>query len=646
MKQTLLFSSVMLFLAAGLQAPLLAQQDASSPSFSLSDVPQVPVEARIAKPMPTIAVDGFNEIPLIPFSEEGQIGQIENIQTRALVVQRQIIGFTKYDLQSNASIDDRLVGFGNAISAGWTMGFGSGSFPDRGTGYNFFDGANWYDEALTEERIESVRCGWPSLGQTASGIEYSVTHPGIDTPFLFTSRMMGSGDAWSEMSIPMDGPSGVLWPRTATSGPDGNTIHVIGISTPVDNEGLEFQGQDGALMYYRSLDAGTTWEQSTFPELDTTNFVGFGGDTYAIHARDGVVAFTVFNDFRDTFVMISEDNGDNWEYTAVIDFPVDNYVIDMGLPVDSVVAEDFDGDGIFQEYLNSDGAGDVHVDQNGMVHVVFGGMYYMDADTTDEATSYFPGTNGLEYWNQSYGIDSSLTIAYAYDIDESGTLDLEDEIAAYYVNLAGIPSMGSDADGNIFVTYSAIREDYSTGSQNYRHLYVVNSMDNGATWNTEDACDLTPDLDFDGYESVFGSLAPDVLDNLEIIYQRDFEPGLHVRGDLDELSDNYIVHLRVAVADLGDCADIEFTDDIGTTEPFSEGEVALYPNPSTINVELVIDRVGAHDVNIIDLNGRILRSWTTTSMVEQVNTSDLSPGVYLVQISQSGFHTVIRLAVD
>ena len=85
--------------------------------------------------------------------------------------------------------------------------------------------------------------------------------------------------------------------------------------------------------------------------LDTTNFVGFSGDTYAIHARDGVVAFTVFNDLMDTFVMISDDNGDSWEYTPVIDFPVDNYVIDMGLPVDSVEAEDFNGDGIFQEYL-------------------------------------------------------------------------------------------------------------------------------------------------------------------------------------------------------------------------------------------------------------------------------------------------------
>ena len=51
-------------------------------------------------------------------------------------------------------------------------------------------------------------------------------------------------------------------------------------------------------------------------------------------------------------------------------------------------------------------------------------------------------------------------------------------------------------------------------------------------------------------------------------------------------------------------------------------------------------------IKIIDLNGRILYSWTTTSMVEQVNISDLTSGVYLVEISQLGAHTVIRLAVD
>ena len=454
---------------------------------------------------------------------------------------------------------------------------------------------------------------------------------------------IGSG-SWTESNIPSDGPFGNLWSRVAVGGPDDNSIHVICVSTPVGNGGTTFQGQDGALLYYRSLDAGETWEMNTFEELDSTHFNGFAGDTYAIHARDGVVAFTVFNDLMDTFVMISDDNGDNWEYTAVADFPVDNYVIDAGLP-DSL-GYDYNDDGIFQEYLNSDGAGDIHVDQFGQVHMVFGAMYYMDADTTDDNFSYFPGTNGLQYWNESYGVDSSLTIAYAYDIDESGTLDIEDEIAAYFVNLAGIPSMASNEDGDLFVSYSAIREDYTTGQQNYRHLYLVQSTDNGVTWNTDDACNLTPDLDYDGYESVFGSMSPDVADHLEIIYQRDFEPGLHVRGDEDPVDINDIVHIRVPTADLGDCADIEFEDWVGVDEQFENGEVALYPNPASTIVQLVIERPGVHVVNLYDLGGRILNSFETSSMVQDIEVSNLSSGIYLVEVSQGSASTVIRLAID
>ncbi|PCJ80179.1 MAG: hypothetical protein COA49_09350 [Bacteroidetes bacterium] len=632
-----------LFLFTGLQFSIYAQQEVAQHSYSLSDIPQVAVEARIAKPMPTKAVDGFSENPQMPFSNDGSdLEFVDHIQTRSLIVERQIIGITQYDLQSNASIDDRLVGSGSTLSAAWTMSLELTPFSDRGTGYNFYDGSLWEEQPY--ERIESVRVGWPSIVHTGSGIEVSVTHPGVDTPLWMASREIGSNSAWSEMEIPSEGPYGNVWPRIAAGGPDGNTIHVICVSTPEANGGELYQGQDGALLYYRSLDAGVTWEQSTFTQLDSSNFNGFDGDTYAIHARDGVVAFAVFNDFMDTFVMISEDNGDNWEYMPVIDFPVDNYMVDDGLPIDG--GEDFDNDGIFQEYLNSDGSGDIHVDQNGQVHVVFGGMYYMDADTLDGTTSYFPGTNGLEYWNQSFGVDSSLTIAYAYDIDESGTLDLEDDIAEYFVSLAGIPSMGSNATGDLFVTYSAIREDYSTGSQNYRHLYVVNSTDNGSTWNSDDACDLTPDLDFDGYESVFASIAPDVMDDLEIIFQRDFEPGLHVRGDQDPVDLNDIVHLRVSVADLGGCADIEFNDWVGVSEPFSDGEVMIYPNPASSSVEIVIDRAGSHNVRILDLNGRVIREWATNSMVEVVNVTDFVSGIYIIELSQGDSRTTFRLAVD
>ena len=633
MKQQLLFLGAILFLGLSLNA----QQKAP---FLSNDAPKVPVESRIAAPMPQLAIDGFNEVPKNPYNQAVE-STMEQVQLRELVIERQIIGLTQYDLQTNAAIDDRMAGSGGAVSAAWTMSLEITPFEDRGTGYNHFDGTLWGEQPY--ERIESERNGWPSLVYTGSGHEVVITHPGIDTPLLMAKRTIGSG-AWQESYIPSDCPFGNLWPRVAVGGPDDNTIHVICVSTPVGNGGEEFQGQDGALLYYRSLDAGETWEMSTFAELDSTNFTAFAGDTYAIHARDGVVAFTVFNDLMDTFVMQSDDNGDNWEYTAVADFPVDNYVIDSGLP-DSL-GYDYNEDGIFQEYLNSDGSGDIHVDQFGQVHMVFGAMYYMDADTTDDNFTYFPGTNGLQYWNESYGIDSSLTIAYAYDIDGSGTLDLEDEIAAYYVNLAGIPSMASNEDGDLYVTYSAINEAYTTGLQNYRHLYVVHSTDNGATWNTETACNLTPDLDYDGFESVFGSISPDVDEDLEIIYQRDFEPGLHVRGDLDPVDLNDIVHIRVPTADLEECDDIEFIDWVGIDEPFKEGDVALYPNPATTNVQLVIDRPGSHSVRLLDLGGRILMNLQTTSMVQDINVSDLASGVYLVEVVQGNASEVLRLAID
>ena len=51
-------------------------------------------------------------------------------------------------------------------------------------------------------------------------------------------------------------------------------------------------------------------------------------------------------------------------------------------------------------------------------------------------------------------------------------------------------------------------------------------------------------------------------------------------------------------------------------------------------------------VRIVDFNGRTILQWNTTSMVENVNVSDLSAGIYLVEISQGDVNTVVRLAVD
>lgn len=622
----------------------LAQSVQSPGATLLHDVPQMAPALRVAAPMPTMAIADFSERPQQPL--EGQSDtDIEHIQNRELVVQRQVIGYTQYDLQSNAAIDDRMAGGGSAVSAAWTMSLELTPFSDRGTGYNFYDGTAWGEIAY--ERIESVRIGWPSIVHTASGREVVVSHPGIDTPLHMAWRDAGSG-AWNEASVPSDIEVGKLWPRMAAGGFDGNSLHVICITTPTANGGAVHNDQDGALLYYRSQDGGDTWDiiDHAFPELDATHFAAFSGDTYAIHARGNTVAFAAFNDFSDSFVMISQDNGETWEQQLLIDFPVDLYVADMGLPEGEEYAEDYNEDGLFQEYFNTDGAGDVHVDIYGQVHVSYGSMYYMDADTLDGTTSYFPGTNGLAYWNESMGADSAQIIGYSYDYDESGTLDF-DEIAAYYVGCAGFPSIGSDGAGNLYVTYSAIMENFSTGAQNYRHQFVVHSVDGGMTWNADDACDLTPDEDFDGYEAVFGSIAPDVVNGqLEIIYQRDFEPGLHVRGDEDPADINDIVHLRVPADDLGDCASLQYEDWVGIAEPIDLNDIAMYPNPADDQVELVINRPGAHQVDVWSTTGQHVLSMQTTALVERIETSAWAPGIYLVNIAQGDHQAVIRLAIQ
>lgn len=627
-------------LAGGMLASVSAQ---TVPTHRLTDLPQVPVEQRI----PAVrthhdAYTGEEAGPRLPLGD-GNLGETTHEVIRDLVVTSNVIGITQYDLQSNSAVDNRFVGStSGTLSAAWTMSLELTPWADRGTGYNQWDGS-WGEEPY--ERIDAVRTGWPSIAQTATGREVVVSHAGIDTPLSMTWREAGATD-WTTEEIPSELTVGKLWPRMAAAGPDGNTLHVICISTPEANGGAFLDGQNGAMLYYRSTDGGDSWDVTDhqFAELDSSAFLGFGGDTYAIHARGNTVAFAVFNDFADTFVMVSEDNGDTWTKHTIVDFPVDLYAIDSGLPE---IGEDWNEDGVFSEFFNADGAGAVHVDVNNDVHVTFGEMYYMDDDTTDGGTfSYFPGVNGLAYWNESLGEDSIQSIAYAYDIDESLSLDLEEDIALYYVSLSGLPSMASDDAGNLYVSYSAIREDYTSGAQNYRHVYLVHSEDGGATWNTEDACDVTPDLEYDGFESVFACLSPTVENNeLHLIYQRDFEPGLNVRGDEDPADINDIVHLSIPADGLNDCEDVEVAEPQSVAEIWAADDVRLFPNPATEAVDLIIDVQGMVQVRVFSPLGAVVMDTQVNAPLMRLDVAGWSNGLYLVEVQQAGQRMVKQLAI-
>ena len=93
------------------------------------------------------------------FSKEAIIPKGNKLET-------DVIGTTYYDLQTNTSMQSRMYLYDDGFIGGtFTYGTNYPGFPERGTGYNNYDGANW--GAYPTQRIENDRTGWqePRYGE-------------------------------------------------------------------------------------------------------------------------------------------------------------------------------------------------------------------------------------------------------------------------------------------------------------------------------------------------------------------------------------------------------------------------------------------------------------------------------------------------
>jgi hypothetical protein len=188
------------------------------------------------------------------------------------------IGTTYYDMQTTASMQKRIHVFDDStMGAVWTMGFNSEAFPERGTGYNYFDGSSW--QTMPEQRIESQRTGWPEYAPYGENGEIIVAHyagtsSGVEGLALLKRINKGTGD-WEELNFL--GPpecEGILWPRIATGGANNSVIHLLAVTAPLSNCGFPYQGQEVAILYSRSTDGGTTWhpENYVIPLIDSNYY--------------------------------------------------------------------------------------------------------------------------------------------------------------------------------------------------------------------------------------------------------------------------------------------------------------------------------------------------------------------------------------
>jgi len=434
---------------------------------------------------------------------------------------------------------------------------------------------------------------------------------------------------------------------------------MIAVTASSNFAGAPFNGLDGALVYYRSQDEGVSWDiqDMQLPGMDTSMFAGMSGDVYTVTAQGETVVVGYFNDWGDSFIVKSTDNGTTWEKTTFLDFPVDKYAMDDGL--------DLDGDGIYDQVYSTDNYGAIVLDANGEAHVFYGIMMYLDDDLTDASSSWFPGINGIAYWNESMGEDvtpatvhagdSSLWysdmmndnwIVQAPDLNGDGIVggvDSTGGYALYYASRASMPNAGISANGEIYLSFSGYTETADNGSQVFRHIYITKSSDGGSTWKTP--VDVTPNVSWIGMkECVFGSMVPTVDDKIRIVFQMDNEPGLIVRGDEDLVEFNDIVYIEIDT--LGLFGSSVSVNDIKNTTQFT-----IYPNPANdyTSIAISVDKTEKVTLTIVDLLGKeiskeekVLFSGKST---ERLDVSNFQNGVYFINLQVGNKLTTQKLVI-
>ncbi|HCQ29638.1 MAG TPA: hypothetical protein DIU39_05080 [Flavobacteriales bacterium] len=619
MKRNLLFASAFIF-----GAGMIAQNQS---------IPQVSKANNVAMPFNKVYYTGDEIINMV---------KPHNPYVTNKASYEEIIGVTTYDLQTNSSPRRKIYNPGDGtISAVWTYSETYDvSASDRGTGYNYFDGNAWGPQPTA--RLEaSTRTGWSSIVVTGSGEEVVVNHQGTG-PLPMLKRTKGTG-TWTQGNVSSNLGVDLIWPRIDVGGPSNNTLHVIAVTAPSAFGGPMVQGLDGALVYYRSQDGGNTWDivDSILPGLDTTNFAnsvqtkGYNGDEYAIAAKGNTVAIVVFDDWNDVVLMKSTDNGDTWTKTIINDF------------MDNPTASD--------TIQTSDGSGSVIIDNNGMVHVFYGNMRVLDDDGFGTGnTSYFPGTNGIMYWNESMGAapgsnsTNAVMITGALDLDNNGQLDIVDpqQIPAYFNSLSSYPTAGIDANGTIYLAYAALVENLNNGIQNYRHIYMMKSSDGGNTWTTP--VDVNGNQggagihDFD--ECMYPSIADLVDTKVHLVYQQDGEPGSSVTGsggngtsdDGDPFSLNNIYYLSI---------DTNLTPSVSVEEIKNKVGLRMYPNPATEAVVLTVNNAN-YSYEIMDMTGRIVIANTVANkMNERIDISNLPTGMYFVKVNTTLGSVIEKLEI-
>ena len=570
---------------------------------------------------------------------------------------------TIYDLQTNSTVANRFVVWDDGtMAAVCTRGVespGGFAFPDRGTGYNYFDGSSWGPKPST--RIESKKAGWPSITKWGANGEFVVSHQGGGNPLLLLKRETKGTGAWIESTY--NGPNGTaapqyLWPRMISSGQNNEYIHLFALTAPTGNGGTPYMGQDGALLYNRSTDGGESWDiqHQLIDGVGSDYYLNIRADDYTMAFKGNTVALLQSSAWKDLFLLKSTDNGESWEKIIIWEHPYPFFDVQSTLTSDTL--------------YSVDQSASLAIDDNGMVHVVWGisRVARLESAPPDPGSySYWPYTDGIGYWNESMGQipeadnphrtmmpeyleEMGMLVGWTQDVNNSGFIfDFEgtnDTPFNAYRSL-GISTMPTIAiEGSmIMVAYSSVTETYVTadGTMNYKHIWTRFSYDLGETWG--DFYDLQGDNIFHLYDECIYPILADKTNGsgaFQLIYQADNLPGLYLDEDHDAVV-NMVIHNNMNFT-------VGIEKPANMVSPFKVTEA--YPNPATSStiVGVELDKAANIGFEIFNMTGQKVFELPVKAMNAGFNTisfdvSALTSGIYFYTVSNGAEKVSHKLIV-
>ena len=597
---------------------------------------------------------------------------------------------TNYDLQSNSAIGNRIATWPDGTAsfvATWDHS-GNTNFPDRGTGYNYYDGENLGD--MPEVRQESVKSGWPSIVACGDGELLASHATGVN---LYYRPTKGEG-SWTLVKNWGASYGSPTWPRVVVSGANDEYVHVV--MCRQIQVGDEY---DNHIYYVRITRNGATFdvpeELNDFPNLSNTLDGEYrselSADDYVMAANGSNVACMFSSYTTEVFYMISHDNGATWERQIIAPYPMAD---SNGDPVHAIKFADYP-EGMTDSLIVSDGSHSIAIDDNGVVHATFGlfrfkitddshytywplysyGIVYWNSEYVNEQGTHeiplvgnFSGdANHPEYnfngWGYSYLDDRIWELAEAdghqhlhffgvVDENGNGTLDFDNvtgETWSYRTHgWATLPGISVDNQGNIAVIFNACSETrISELGFHLRTAYVAYTLpDEG--WQDE-VINLMESFDHTYNEAYSTTAAPKGYNGTFFFsYSYDENQGLYLdMGDSypssngGVLTENTINAIRITPASHDGVLEV--------INPMTS--VRAYPNPATdvLTLEINASTASEMSVSFYNITGQKVMSKTVNVSTginnTQINVTELESGVYFCSVTANGFNKAVKVIV-